>query len=60
MGSLDELVVDDETAGAASSSAGYDLPSDDALLEESLAAMSDLLVELSAVHEAHPRRRRRG
>ena len=48
VGSLDELVVDDEAAGEASSGAGYELPSADDLLEESLAAVSDLLVELSA------------
>ena len=47
VGSLDDLVLDDETARAAASSTGYDLPSDTVLLGESVAAMSDLLVELS-------------
>ena len=53
VGSLDELVLDDETARAAASSTGYDLPSDDVLLGESVAAMADLLVELSGAIQRH-------
>ena len=53
VGSLDDLVLDDQAARAAASSTGYDLPSDSALLGESVAAMSDLLVELSVAIQRH-------
>ena len=53
VGSLDDLRIDDETARAATSSAGYALPDDSALLEESIGVMSDLLVTLSQRTQRH-------
>jgi hypothetical protein len=47
VGSLDELMVDDEMARAAAATDGYELPSERELLEESVQAMADLLVEVS-------------
>jgi hypothetical protein len=47
VGSLDELLVDDDVARAAAAADGYELPSDSELLEESVQALADLLVEIS-------------
>ena len=47
VGALDELVPDREAARAAASPSAYDPPADGVLLEESIAAVADLLVALA-------------
>lgn len=53
VGSLDELVPSEDEAASADQAGAYDPPSADVLLEESLAAMADLLVKLADATERH-------
>lgn len=53
VGSLDELVPDADLARAAASEDAYRVPADAELLAESVAALADLLVDLSERNERH-------
>lgn len=53
VGSLDELVPTKEATGVRGAAGAYEPPAADVLLQESLAAMADLLVKLSDVTERH-------
>lgn len=53
VGSLEDLVPDPEPARSAASADAYRVPADADLLEEALAALADLLVEMSERSEKH-------
>lgn len=53
VGSLDELVPDPVAAQAAAKDTAYDPPAPEALLDESVAAVADLLVSLRAAQRRH-------
>jgi hypothetical protein len=53
VGSLDELVPDPETSQESANAAAYDPPPAEALLEESVAAVADLLVALRGAQVRH-------
>ncbi len=48
IGSLDDLLVDEEAAGEAAATQGYQPPPDAELLDESVQVLADLLVDLAA------------